>query len=267
MKQYLAQLFIAAMLALLTVSAFGATVNANFTIASASIVDLYSATFDGPLSPCTGGELDPDECTFFNGSQPAGRAIVVTSAPASNATGTFNVDYDSVTGNILTVNSMVINLPDATLTIAGGTPDETIVTIIQGNGVPTANDRLFIESGTIAPNGTADAHQVRTLIGSSVGLFEHDDAPNTDVPDFAIFSDIVDSCTGSLCALIPILSLHGVRYRLKGTVSGTGGDSLQLQAGNKWIYKVNFTTVPVPATAWLFGSALLLLGWLRRKAV
>jgi hypothetical protein len=25
-------------------------------------------------------------------------------------------------------------------------------------------------------------------------------------------------------------------------------------------------TIPIPATAWLFGSALGLLGWLRRKA-
>jgi hypothetical protein len=31
-------------------------------------------------------------------------------------------------------------------------------------------------------------------------------------------------------------------------------------------YDITFTAVPVPATVWLFGSALGLLGWLRRKA-
>jgi len=268
------QLAVASALALISISAFGATVNANFSIASASILDLYSATFDGALSPCEGTEPDPDECTFFNGDQTGNtRAIAIASGPASNATGTFNVDYDDITGNILTVNSMLINLPDAVLTISG----TTIVEVVQGNSVPTANDTLFIESGTGALNGTADAHQVRALAGSAAGLFEHDDAPNLDAPDFATFTDIVDLChngdevsgSGPLCALIPILSLDGVRYRLLGTVSGAGGDTLQLQTqtGNNSIYKVNLTTaaVPVPAAVWLFGSALGLLGWIRSR--
>ncbi|MDH3432179.1 MAG: VPLPA-CTERM sorting domain-containing protein, partial [Gammaproteobacteria bacterium] len=178
----------------------------------------------------------------------------------------FNVTYDSVTGEISQVNSMVLNMPDAVLTIAGA----TVVTVTQGNGVPTANDTLFIESGTGAPNGTADADQIRALIGSGTGLFEHDDAPNTDAPDFATFADIVDSCVGPNCPLIPLLSLDGVRYRLLGTVNGLGGDTLQLQTqtANNSIYKVNFTTavVPVPAAVWLFGSALGLLGWIRSRA-
>lgn len=270
----------AAVLAVFSVSAFGATVNGVFTIDSASIVDLYSATFDGALVPCAGTEPDPDACTYFGGDHTGNpRAIAIASAAASNASGTFNVDYDSVTGDILTVNSMIINLPDATLTISG----TTVVTVTQGNGAPAANDTLFIESGTgtlgrdvdgvlgaAVGQGTADAHQVRALIGSPAGLFEHDDAPNLDAPDFAIFADIVDSCVGGLCGLIGILSLDGVRYRLLGTVNSAGGDSLQLQTqtGNNSIYTVNFSTavVPVPAAVWLFGSALGLLGWMRRRA-
>jgi hypothetical protein len=279
-KRLITQLGIAGALSVISISAFAATVNANFNIASAQIVDLYSATFDGALSPCAGTEPDPDECTFFAGDQtPNPRNIAVSSAPASNATGTFNVDYDDVTGNILTVNSMILNMPDAVLTIQG----TTIVTVTQGNSLPAVNDTLFIESGTgtlgrdldgagagtALGQGTADAHQVRALAGSAAGLFEHDDAPNLDAPDFAVFADIVDSCTGGLCALIPILSLDGVRYRLLGTVSATGGDTLQLQTqtGNNSIYKVNLTTsvVPVPAAVWLFGSALGLLGWIRSR--
>lgn len=259
---------LASALALISVSAFSATLNATFSIDSASIVDLYSATFDGSLIPCNGSESDPDECTFFNGNQPGVRNIAIASSPANTASGTFNINYDSDTGNILQVNSMYINLPDAVLTING----ETVVTVIQGNSVPTANDTIFIESGTGAPNGTADPHEVRALIGSADGLFEHDDAPNLDAPDFATFNDIVDSCDGSLCGLIGILSLDAVRYRILGGVNAAGGDLFQLQAqtGNNSIYKVDFTTaavIPVPAAVWLFGSALGLLGWMRRRTV
>jgi hypothetical protein len=262
----LAQLVLAGALSLFCLPSLAAIVNASFTVDSAQIVDLYSATFDGALATCTGAEPDPDECTYFNGNQPAGRAISVASSPANTASGWFNIDYDNVTGNIVTINRMLITLPDAVLTIAG----TTVVTVTQGNGVPTANDNLYIESGIGAPLGTADAHQVRALLGSSVGLFEHADVTATaDAPDFATFNNIVDSCTGSLCGLIGILSLDGVRYRLLGGTTAAGGTyQLQTQTGNNSIYKVNFTTsvVPVPAAVWLFGSALGLLGWIRSRA-
>ncbi len=253
---------VAAGLLLTAMSAQAAIVNGVFAIDTASIIDLYSATFDGGLNPDCTGAADPNECAFFGGQTPVGRAIAISSAPANTASGTLNVQYDDATGAITQINSMVINLPDATLTIAG----TTIVTVTQGNGLPSANDTLFIESGVGAPNGTADANEA--LLGPTV--FEHDDAPNLDAPDFATFTDIVDSCTGGLCGLIGILSLDGVRYRVLGTVNGAGGDSFQLQTqtANNSIYKVNFTTavVPVPAAVWLFGSALGLLGWVRRRA-
>ena len=216
-KRLMTQFGIACALSAISISAFGATVNATFSIASAQIVDLYSATFDGALTPCAGTEPDPDECTFFTGDQtPNPRNIAVASAPASNATGTFNVDYDNVTGNILTVNSMIINMPDAVLTIQG----TTVMTVTQGNSVPAVNDTLFIESGTgtlgrdldglggAFGQGTADAHQIRALAGSAAGLFEHSDAPNLDAPDFAVFADIVDSCTGGLCSLLATASIY-----------------------------------------------------------
>lgn len=261
-NRILTRLGIAAVVSVFSMSAFGATVNGVFSIDSASIIDLYSATFDGAINPDCTGAADPAECAFFGGQSPAGRAIAVSSSPANTASGTLNVDYDNVTGKIQTINSMILNLPDAVLTISG----TTVVTVTQGNGLPTANDTLFIESGTGAPNGTADANQASGL-GDSV--FEHDDAPNLDAPDFATFTDIVDSCTGPLCALIPILSLDGVRYRVLGTVGAGGGNAFQLQTqtGNNSIYKVDFSTaaVPVPAAVWLFGSALGLLGWMRRR--
>lgn len=246
-------------------SSFAAVVTGSFTIDSASIIDLYSATFDGALNQSCVGAADPDECAFFFGQTPAGRAITFAFAPANTASGTLNVDYDNVSGEISQINSMLINLPDAVLTIAG----TTVVTITQGNGTPTANDTLFIESGTGGPNGTADADE--SAGGLTDIFFEHADEPNSDAPDFAKFSNIVDSCTGALCGLIGILSLDGVRYRILGDITSGGGDSLQLQAANasNSRYKVDFTTavVPVPAAAWLFGSALGFLSWIKRKVI
>ncbi len=262
-KRILTGLGVTAICSVFSVSAFGATVNGVFSINSAQIIDLYSATFDGALNPSCIGALDVDECNFFGGQTPAGRAITVASGPINTATGTLDVDYDDGNGEIVQINSMYIQLPDAVLTIAG----TTIVTVTQGNAFPVANDTLFIQSGTGAPSGTADADESAGGIADT--FFEHDDAPNLDAPDFATFNDIVDACVGPLCGLIGILSLDGVRYRILGDITAGGGDSLQLQAqsGNNSIYKVDLTTaaIPVPAAVWLFGSALGLLGWMRRR--
>ncbi len=256
----------AAALGFASMGAQSAVVNGVFTIDSGIILDLYSATFDGPLNPSCAGAADPDECAFFGGQTPAGRAITFGAQDALSASGTLDVLFDDVTGEITQVNSLRVNLPDQVLTISGA----TVVTVTQGNGVPVAGDTIFVESGTTAPNGTADPDESAGGLGPAV--FEHDDSPNLDATDFATFTDVVDSCVGPLCGLIPILSLDGVRYRLLGTVNSAGGDSLQLQTqtANNSIYKVDFTTattvVPVPAAVWLFGSAIGLLGWMRRRS-
>lgn len=265
------KLCVAIALAATAVPANAAIINATFGIDSATIVDLYSATFDGALVPC-GGSPTP-ECTFFGGTTPASRAIAITNLGTGD--GTLNVNYDDATGEIVQVNSMLINLPSLTLVIAGS----TTVTVTRGGGAKAADP--FIESGTgtlgrdldgpplgacpgspgcatTLGQGTADADE-----GSGIGdvsVFRHDDAPNLDVPDFSVFNDIVDSCTGGLCSLIPILSLDGIRYQLSGTVNGLGGDALVLkgQSGNNSIYTVNMTTaaVPVPAAGWLLVPAI-----------
>jgi hypothetical protein len=48
-----------------------------------------------------------------------------------------------------------------------------------------------------------------------------------------------------------VLQLRGI---VSGSLSGSYGGAL------------NLTAIPVPAAAWLFGSALAGLGWLRRRA-
>ncbi len=245
----------AATLLLGATSASAAVVTRTFAINAATIVDLYSATFDGALSPCGGSPTQ--ECTFFGGTPPAGRDITVTNIGTGD--GSLNVNYEDTTGEILQVNSMKIRVPDITIVIADpGGP--TTTTTIQGTA---ANDVPFIESGygTIARDlngplvaavvlgrGTADADQAPALGQASV--FQHNDAPNPDAPDFAVFSQIVDSCGGPFCVLITLdtLTLDGVRYRLEGTISGAGGDSLVLKVGtgNNSIYQVALSTALEP---------------------
>ncbi len=230
-------------------SASAAIVTSSFAINSALLVDLYSATFDGALIPC--GPTPTQECTFFSGSTPAPRAIVVTQTGTS--TGTLDVDWESTTGEILEVNAMEILLPRMDLVISGAT------FIVADPADLTAPGLNFIRSGTLGlPQATVDPDE-GVAIGQA-GIFQHDDAPNPSAPDFATFSTIVDSCSGPLCALIGILSLDGVRYRLEGSVNGAGGDSLVLKAqtANNSIYRIDFTTavVPAPAAGWLLLPAI-----------
>jgi hypothetical protein len=236
-------------------SAQAAIVGGSFTISSVDIVDLYSATFDGGLIPCASPPgtppYDAATCTFFNGYTPTTRNIVIAQTGTGN--GTLDVQYDNATGAIAQVDLMDLYLPRIVLTIAGS----TVVTADPNTG--PALGLTFIRGGTVgAPQNTVDADE-----GSGIGVvnvFRHDDAPNLSAPDFATFSDIVDSCTGGLCGLIGILSLDGVRYQLEGTVSGEGGDNLSLlvQTANNSVYRVNLTTaaVPVPAAGWLLLPAV-----------
>jgi len=253
----------AVMLALSATAATGAT--RNFTVSAATIVDLYSATFDAGLSGC--GATPTQECTFFGGNTPVGRAITILQT--GTGTGTMNVTYNDATGEITQVNSMIINLPTLKLTIAPSTcfPSppcgSTIVDVIPGNAVPSANDTPFAESGTgtlgrdlNGPNvalpligqGTADADQVPAV--GQFPVFHHNDSPNQDATDFSVFSEIVDVCTdnapASNCGLITLdlLTLDGVRYRLEGAIGcNPSGHALTLktQTANNSIYRVNFT--------------------------
>ena len=246
-------------------SAQAAIVGGAFTVNSVDIVDLYSATFDGGLIPCAAPPGSPPydaaTCAFFVGYTPTTRNIAI--AQVGTGSGTLNVQYDNVTGEIAQVDLMDLYLSRIVLTIQGST------VVVADPNVLTAPGLTFIRAGTVgAPQNTVDADE-----GTGIGVanvFRHDDAPNLSAPDFATFSTIVDSCAGPLCGLLGILSLDGVRYQLEGTVSGAGGDSLSLlvQTANNSVYRVNLTTavVPVPAAAWLLGSGLLALGALRRRA-
>ncbi len=73
------------------------------------------------------------------------------------------------------------------------------------------------------------------------------------------------NCTGSVGPVTdgPLLHAAGVSASLGNNLSFdlSAGDSITVHT------RFELTPVPVPAAVWLFGSALGLLGWMRRKAV
>jgi hypothetical protein len=92
--------------------------------------------------------------------------------------------------------------------------------------------------------------------------------------DFSAFPSVVTSCAGGpafVCSAITGggLFLDAVKYRLAvrwdPTFTQFNAD-LIAQTSNNSMWFVNMDTVPVPAAVWLMGSALGLLGWIRRKA-
>lgn len=200
---------VTAALALAATASLADPVQVDVTSPANGFTDLFSATFDGALSPCT--PSDPSWCSFFNGKPGTNRNIVITPTP----TGAINAvpigitpvptagSYLDITVNPgrtqVTLAGGPIAVPAITLTIQGGTPNSTVVAA-SGAGV------VF----DAAP-------QVTSLDANGVGEFLVNLAPATAV-DFSTFSIIVGapngSCAGPLCAIIPILTLDMVRYRL-----------------------------------------------------
>jgi len=71
--------------------------------------------------------------------------------------------------------------------------------------------------------------------------------------------------------LIPLLAIDGLRYELTGLVSASGDFSLALRSETSgptsYFVDITAAAIPVPAAIWLFGPALGLIGWMRRKSL
>jgi hypothetical protein len=236
----------AGMSALLAASAGSAAiVNGSFTINSAALVDWYSATFDPALVPCGSPPGSPPydaaSCAFFGGYSPATRAVTI--AQVGTGSGTLNVQYDNVTGEVTQVNSLEIFLPKLTFQVTTFS-----TTVIADPALPAAPGFTYLRAGTLGQNATADADE-----GTAVGVaavFRHDDNPTLATVDFAAFSTTADSCSGTVCGLFlgNLVSLDGMRYQLDGSIPGGGPGSFVLrgQNGDNSIYRVNFTTAGSP---------------------
>ena len=260
LKSFSGRFAIAASLALVGSGALAANIAIDTANPANGLTDIYSATFDGALSPCGGGS--PSYCSFFGGDAPAGRQIIVSPNPTGvnngapiaigtphTANGSF-LDISLTAGNTIAqiVGTSTISLPNINLTISGST-------FVAASGAGFA----ILPSGTAAVNGSG---QVEFLVNNAPGL----------AADFTTLSSAVTSCTGPFCGLIPILSLDMVRYRLfldfDPTFTSFTGSFIGQTGNNSLIYATlnSAPPIPVPAAVWLMASGLGLLGAMRRKA-
>jgi hypothetical protein len=190
------------------------------------VTDIYSATFDPPLVPCTGAS--PPYCSFFGGDPPPTRQLVIT----PNPTGVINGPPGGITSPPdAAFLDLTLGAGNTQLTIAGGAVKfATLVITISGSTVVTATDAGFVFNA---------APQVTSVDANGRAEFLVNLAPATAV-DFSTFSEVVTSCTGPLCALIPILTLDMIRYRLvidyDPTFTSFTGEFIGQTANNSMVF-------------------------------
>jgi MYXO-CTERM domain-containing protein len=196
-----------AALTLLAVSlpAWSAPVAVDTTSPANGFTDLFSATFDGALAPCT--PSDPTWCSFFNGKPGPNRNIVITPTP----TGVINAVPVGITPVPVSGSYLDLTLD----------PGRTQVTI-SGGTIAVPQISLTIQGSTVVNAGGAgvvfnSAPQVAPLDANGRAEFLVNLSPTIAV-DFSTFTVITNppngSCSGPLCAVIGVLTLDMVRYRL-----------------------------------------------------
>lgn len=198
-------------LAVLAVAALSATAVAtpvpiDTTSAQNGVTEIYSVTFDGPVARC--GPTSPPYCPFFQGgfpprSPPAVRALAISPNPTTVINGIPDgITPVPVAGSYL---DLTLGAGNASVTLAGGTitiPNLTVV--IRGETVVhTSNAGIVFDA----------APQTAPVDANGIAVFLVELAPAVAV-DFSYFTSVVTSCSGSLCSVIPLLTLDMVRYRL-----------------------------------------------------
>ncbi len=223
--------------------------------ASNGLDDIFSVTFDGPLAACSGSS--PSYCSFFGGAPGAGRSLALT----PNPTGVMNgipagIVPTPASGSFL---DLTLGANNSSVTLTGGTirlPDFQIA--IRGETFVTVSGAGFVLDA---------APQVASVDADGRAEFLVNLAPST-AADFSTFTSVVTSCQGSLCPLIPILTLDMVRYRLfidyDPSFTSPSADFIGQTANNSMVH-ANLSAVPLPAAGWLVGTAFGMTGLLMRR--
>lgn len=129
------------------------------------------------------------------------------------------------------------------------------------------DDWVFTVTGSLA-NAVTSSINLGTLLGISnlsARLYSYTSLPqigpvgSTLVEAFGVPYSCGAGCSGETVVLPNVVLAPGtyvleIRGIVSGTVSGSYGGAL------------NLAPVPVPGAAWLLGSALTALGWLRRRS-
>lgn len=180
------------------------------------IFDIYSSTFDGipplggdpffgvvlPLPPGRAIELAINPSGVVANTVPGGFTVVQNGFPPGFTfppePGSF-LDLTLSAGNtMVTLAGGTITAPNLSLVINAGQASETIVNA-------TAAGILFNPIPVTVP-----------VDGNGIAVFEVDPPGVGVAVDFSTFADIVGpgDCTGSLCAVIPALTLDMLKIRL-----------------------------------------------------
>jgi len=233
------------------------------------LTGIYSATFDGGLV----APADP----FFGGTRPSTSAITIVTPTGTIAevpggiTGAGSGSFlDLTLGNLngeLTLSGGTITFPALTVNVLQGSPNATVVEVTNSGFVlvPAVGTPALPLTVADGDDGAVDG-SFTFEVGMAFGaLFQDTNA------DFSTFADVTTDCTGNLCGSISALNLDMERYRLiiayDGSFSSFTGDFQGQTNNNSMVYAtLDSAPIPVPAAVWLFGSALGLLGWVRRRA-
>ena len=194
--------------------------------ATNGIFDIFSTTFDGSMVPC--GGTSPAYCSFFAGDPPVARALIIT----PNPTGIIDGVPDGIASPpAAAYMNLTLGNNNTEVTITGGALKfSQLVITISGSTVVNAENAGFVFNA---------APQTTSVNASGQAEFLVSLAPSIAV-DFSTFNDVVTSCTGPLCALIPILTLDMVRYRLlidfDDTFSTFTGSLIGQTANNSMVF-------------------------------
>lgn len=173
-----------------------------------------------------------------------------------------------------------------------------VVSILAATNSSAATIRWTLDGVIGFADGTGDLGSFYEGVGGSfdVDVFERDDGPNVVLSVNASNLDVV--CGGTMCqGEFSVVTAFGNPLLLQVTGTDDNGDALRFDMhflepvnsiGSGIVevdyavfvnldaeffrivdepFTVSASAVPVPAAAWLFGSALAGLGWLRRKPI
>lgn len=185
---------------------------------------------------------------------------------------------------LLSSYAFALSLPGITPSGSPAFTNDVKVTLNPHNGTIKATGRkdFLLDTGSGVLNGTSGSYSLQvnfdkkdpgTFLGGSVSLKGAIDALGIRKNTLLMTADIIGfnildddflwgfNTTNIFCS--PELLLNC-----------TNSESVYIELGSAFdqMFKKNFkttgiatTTVPVPAAVWLFGSALGLLGWVRRR--
>lgn len=239
------------------------TASAAMAVPTATLVSHHQRSSSGSLSTL-----------IWDGSNTAGAGGMAVGAVASTATWTW--DHTTLTGTgLYFATSHIGSMPLGSSVIGDRVVDLVLNT---GNSTTSATSYECREGNFLAGVGAHGCANVSTGVNFTYqGTLAYNVGGNANCVTRTVGGD--DMSTGNPRGLFSAAAAGGCSavdgafdmWTVVDSWNGTPGDTLVLSngialtaAGTNYM---TFTVVPVPAAVWLFGSALGLFGWIRRRAM